>query len=185
MDLRGGGDCRNLVGVAAVVQHVWPLRFLISAPALAFQKRDWIIVADVNNLTGDPVFDKSLRLALEVAIGQSQYVNVYPASRVAATLQRMQRRVDRFDEAAAAEVAVREGVRGVLACDIAQLGNVYALTARLIPPEDARARNEPVDPGLRARTAFCPPSTIPPPACDGAWANRSPACRRKLGRCPR
>ncbi len=132
-----------IVGVAAVVQHVWPLRFLVSAPALAFQKRDWIIVADVNNLTGDPVFDKSLLLALEVAIGQSQYVNVYPASRVAATLQRMQRRVDRFDEAAAAEVAVREGVRGVLACDIAQLGNVYALTARLIDPKTrAPAMNE-------------------------------------------
>jgi tetratricopeptide (TPR) repeat protein len=113
---------------------MWP-----GKPALAFQERDWIIVADFNNLTNDPVFDKSLRLALEVAIAQSRYVNVYPPTRVAAALQRMQKKPERFDEALALEVAIRDGIRGVLACDIAQVGNTYALTARLIDPKTRAA----------------------------------------------
>ena len=127
--------------LAAGLATFWlrPWSMLPGKPALAFQERDWIIVADFNNLTNDPVFDKSLRLALEVAIAQSQYVNVYPPGRVAAALQRMQKKPERFDEALASEVAVRDGIRGVLACDIAQVGNVYALTARLIDPKTRAA----------------------------------------------
>ena len=123
--------------LAAALATLWlrPWSMLSGKPALAFQERDWIIVADFNNLTNDPVFDKSLRLALEVAVAQSRYVNVYPPARVAAALQRMQKKAERFDEALASEVAVRDGIRGVLACDIAQVGNVYALTARLIDPK--------------------------------------------------
>ena len=130
-----------LAAVLAAVAIYWmqPWSIFAPVPALAFKERDWIVVSDFNNLTNDPVFDKSLRLALEVAIAQSQYVNVYPPDRVAATLQRMQRKPERFDEALASEVAVRDGIRGVLACDIAQVGNVYAMTARLIDPKTRAA----------------------------------------------
>ena len=44
----------------------------VSEPALAFKERDWILIADVENMTQDPVFDRSLRVALEVGIAQSQ-----------------------------------------------------------------------------------------------------------------
>jgi serine/threonine protein kinase len=36
--------------------------------ALAFQERDWILIADVENLTGDPIFDRSLQIAMTVGI---------------------------------------------------------------------------------------------------------------------
>ena len=131
----------GLAALLAVGVGIWlqPWSPFTPEPALGFKERDWIIVSDFNNLTNDPVFDKSLRLALEVAIAQSQYVNVYPPDRVAATLQRMQRKPEQFDEALASEVAVRDGIRGVLACDIAQVGNVYAMTARLIDPKTRAA----------------------------------------------
>ena len=126
----------GLIALAGLVNWVRPLSFLAPEPALAFKERDWIIVADFNNMTGDAVFDRSLRVALEVAMAQSQYVNVYPRDRVAATLQRMQRPpAARLDETLAAEVAERENVRCLLACDIAQLGKTYSLTARLIRPQ--------------------------------------------------
>ena len=125
-----------LVAVGAIGHRWRPLPFLTSDNVLAFKERDWIIVAEFNNLTHDPVFDGSLRLALQVALAQSQYVNIYPPERIAATLQRMQRPASsRLDATLANEVAVRDNVRGVLACDIAQLGNVYSLTARLIDPK--------------------------------------------------
>lgn len=129
-----------LVAIAAtvgVVHWIRPLPFLAPEPALAFKERDWIVVADFNNLTGDAVFDSSLRRALEVAIAQSQYVNVYPNDRVVATLRRMQRDPSlRLDETLASEVALRDNVRAVLACDIAQLGAVYSLTTRVLDPQN-------------------------------------------------
>ena len=124
-----------IVVLLGAVHWIRPLPFLSTEPALAFQERDWLVVADFNNLTGDPVFDSSLRLALQVTMAQSQYVNVYPQARVAAALRRMQRDpAVRLDETLAAEVAVRDNLRGVLACDIAQVGNTYSITARLIDP---------------------------------------------------
>ena len=126
----------GLLALSGIVNWIRPLPFFATEPALASNERDWIIVSDFNNLTGDALFDRSLRVALEVAIAQSQYVNVYPPDRVAATLQRMGRPAGaRLDEGLAAEVAERENVRALLACDIAQLGNTYCLTARVIRPQ--------------------------------------------------
>ena len=133
---------RTWIGVAALaILAVWGLARWggmrpFTEPALAFKERDWILIADVENMTGDPVFDRSLRLALEVGIAQSKYVNVLPRDRLQGVLQRMrQEKTDRIDEALAANIAMREGhVRAVLVCTIAQIGNTYSLTARVIDP---------------------------------------------------
>ena len=98
------------------------------------------MLTDFENLTSDAVFDRSLRLALEVAIAQSRFVNVFPPNRVQEALRRMQRPADeRLDEASAAEVAVREGVKAVLSCSIAEVGGVYSITARLLEPQSRAA----------------------------------------------
>jgi eukaryotic-like serine/threonine-protein kinase len=129
-----------LAATAGALMWAWPERFALSRTALAFNERDWILISDFENLTGDQVFDRSLRMALEVGIAQSQYVNVLPPQRVQAALQRMQRAPgDRLDEVLASEVAVREGARAVLSCSIAQIGGIYALTARVIDPQSRAA----------------------------------------------
>ena len=92
----------GLIALAGIVTWVRPLPFFATEPALAFKERDWIIVADFNNMTGDAVFDRSLRVALEVAIAQSQYVNVYPPR---------SRGRDAAADAAPAGVASRRGAR--------------------------------------------------------------------------
>ena len=103
--------------------------------ALAFRARDWILIADFDNRTGDDVFNDSLHTALTVAIEQSRYVNVFPRSRMQDTLRRMGReKSGRIDEATAREIAVREGIKALLACSIARIGDTYSLTARLIDP---------------------------------------------------
>ena len=124
-----------VAAIGAIAVWRWPIAAPLSQQALAFKERDWIVITDFENLTGDPVFDRSLGAAVEVAIAQSRFVNVYPSSRVQETLRRMQKpAADRVDEAMAAEVAVREGIRAVFACSIAQVGGVYSLTARVIDP---------------------------------------------------
>jgi eukaryotic-like serine/threonine-protein kinase len=102
---------------------------------LPFEKRDWIVVADFENLTRDPVFDRSLQTALVVGIQQSQYVNVLPAARIQEALRRMRKEAGtKLDEPVASELAVREGAKAVLACSIAEVGGAYALSARLVEP---------------------------------------------------
>ena len=129
-----------LAALAAVAWRAWPARFRATQPALAFNDRDWIVIADFENLTGDAVFDRSLRVALDVAIAQSRYVNVLPVTRLQEALRRMKRApTDKLDEALASEVALREQVKAVLACTIASVGDRYALTAKIVDPQTRAA----------------------------------------------
>ena len=128
------------VAIGAVAVWRWPVWPPFSQRPLAFNERDWIVITDFENLTGDAVFDRSLRAAFEVGIAQSQFVNVFPPGRIQGTLRRMQKpAVDRLDEPLASEIAAREGVRAVFAGSIAQVGEVYSLTARVIDPHSRQA----------------------------------------------
>jgi tetratricopeptide (TPR) repeat protein len=124
------------VGGGALAWSLWPVQLSISQRALAFNERDWILITDFKNLTGEPVFDRSLRVALDVAIAQSQYVNVFPPSRVQETLRLMKKTsTDALDESLAAEIALREHIKAVLACSITGVGEAYTLTAQVIDPQ--------------------------------------------------
>jgi serine/threonine protein kinase/Tfp pilus assembly protein PilF len=123
------------LGIVPVVWWVGGNYFRSPQSALAFQERDWIVISDVENLTGDPVFDHSLQAAITVGIQQSRFVNVFPPTRVSEVLQRMRKDSGtELKEALACELAVREGIKAVLACSISQVGGVYSLTARLVDP---------------------------------------------------
>ena len=103
--------------------------------AVPFSERDWILIIDFKNLTGDEIFDQSLNTALTVNIQQSTYVNVFPRSRVKQTLQRMGKEaVDTLDEEVGSEVAQREGIKALILCSISQVEDVYTLTASIIDP---------------------------------------------------
>jgi serine/threonine protein kinase len=129
-----------VVAVLAAAWLVKTLFFKSAAEALAFQERDWILIADFENLTDDPVFDGSLETALTVGIQQSQYVNVFPPSRIQETLRRMRRPdAKKVDESLGREIALREGIKGLLACSISQVGENYLLTARIIDPDKQTA----------------------------------------------
>ena len=130
--------------VAAASFMAWRWRWSPSQPALAFAERDWIIIADCDNLTGEAVFDRSLRAGLDVAIAQSQYVNVFPQSRLPETLRMMKRDpAAPLDESAAREVAVRERLKAVLTCSISKVGESYLLTAKVLDPQSGLAvRND-------------------------------------------
>ena len=124
------------IGAAAVIAIVvWNGWLRVSEPVLAFKERDWVLIAEFENQTGDATFDRALQTALSVGIEQSRYVNVVSQPRIREALQRMKRKpTDCVDADVAAEMAVREHVRAVLAASIAQVGSTYVLTARLIDP---------------------------------------------------
>jgi tetratricopeptide (TPR) repeat protein len=90
---------------------------------------DVILVTDFLNSTGDPVFDGTLKQALEVKLGESALLNVMPEQRVREALGFMKRPPDVVVTAALGrEICQREGAKAVLTGEVARLGSSYVIT---------------------------------------------------------
>jgi len=123
------------VVVLAMVLGTW----LLTRPSLAFNERDKLLVADVDNLTGDSVFDMALRTAIEADLQQSSYASVFDKAQVAETLRLM--RMDpssRIDENLGYDICRFSGVRAMILPRILSAGNAYELQAILIDPRRKR-----------------------------------------------
>lgn len=119
--------------LALAVVTVW---WLVGArPVLSFSNRDWLLITDFDNQTGDPLFDRSLLTALTVSLEQSPHANVVPRARIADSLHRMGKVGGvKITEDLARDISQREAIRAILSCSIARVGQQYALTASLIDP---------------------------------------------------
>jgi eukaryotic-like serine/threonine-protein kinase len=116
-----------VVAALAVAAYLFSSR----TPALAAE--DEILVADVANSTGEPVFDDTLRQALLVQIQQSPYLNVVSQDRIRDALRFMSRAPNEsITGAAAREVCQRLSVKAMLEGSIARLGSQYVLTLNAI-----------------------------------------------------
>jgi DNA-binding winged helix-turn-helix (wHTH) protein/tetratricopeptide (TPR) repeat protein len=107
-----------------------------SRPAFSFASRDYVLVSDFENQTGEPQLDDALRTAFTVSLEQSQHFNVFPRARIGAVLQRIGKPVDtKVTPEVGREICLRENIRGLLACSLARTGQEYALSAELIDPQ--------------------------------------------------
>ena len=101
--------------------------YLHRTPALT--EKDSILVTDFTNTAGDPVFDGTLRKALEVDLEQSPYLNVVPDQKVAQTLKFMgQAPETRITTEVGKEICQREGIKAMLSGSIASMGSQYVVT---------------------------------------------------------
>ena len=97
--------------------------------AQALTERDFVLLSDFVNTTGDPVFDGALKQALAVNLEQSPFLNILPEARVRQTLRYMGRSPDeRVVGNVARELCQREGIKALLAGSIAPLGSHYVLS---------------------------------------------------------
>lgn len=104
-------------------------------PAIAFNERDWVVVGDLRNLSGQAVLDESLEQAFRISLEQSRYVNVLSDLRVRETLQRMQRKPDaQVDRAIGAEIAIRDGARALLLPTVAEVGGRLRVSVEVVDP---------------------------------------------------
>jgi putative peptide modification system cyclase len=105
-------------------------------PAIAFAERDWVVVGDLHNLTGDKRYDDALETALRISLEQSRYVNVMPDARVQDTLKLMgsaaaQTKIDRD---VGSEVAQRSGARALLLPTVANVGGRVRVSIEVVDP---------------------------------------------------
>jgi tetratricopeptide (TPR) repeat protein len=144
---------RRVIGLVALAVAVG-LGLAVGVPVLwssgiDFAERDWIVLTDVENQTGDPVFGATLSSALLVGLQQSRYVNVLPRTRVSEVLTRMERPdTVPVDEVTGREVALRANARLVVVPAIGRIDSTYLLTTRIVDPgtgQDLLARSRRVE----------------------------------------
>ncbi len=95
--------------------------------------KDTIVLADFDNKTGDPVFDDTLKTALNVSLRQSPFLNVLSDAEVAKTLQLMTRPVTtKLTPEVARELCQRADSKAYIAGSIGSLGNEYVLGLKAV-----------------------------------------------------
>ena len=120
-----------LIAAIAVPAYI----FVRSPPAIAFANRDWVVVGDLNNLTGEATFNDSVQSAFRIGLEQSRYVNVLSDLKMRDTLALMQRDANtRVDRAIGSEVAIREGARALVLPTLAEIGGRVRFTAEVVDP---------------------------------------------------
>jgi len=111
-----------ITAIATAFYHYLPHR----THALAI--KDTVVLAEFNNLTGDPVFDDTLKETLSIALNQSPFLNIASDIKIDSTLQLMMRPTDlRLTPEVAREVCLRAGSKAFIGGRISPLGNQYVI----------------------------------------------------------
>lgn len=120
-----------IVGVLGIGLFWSALR---SPPAIAFAERDWVVVADLQNRTDEPLFDGALDAALRVGLEQSRHINLISELQIDRALERMQRQGQPIDRQLATELALREGARAVILPTVAEVGGRVRVSLEVVDP---------------------------------------------------
>ena len=127
-----------LVAEAALLAAVAVTLWFVTRPqpAIAFSERDWVVVGDLRNLTGDGRYDTALDTALRIGLEQSRYVNVIPEARVQDTLRLMDRDAAnvQVDRNLGSELALRSGARALLLPTVADVGGQVRVSIEVVDP---------------------------------------------------
>ena len=87
-----------------------------------------VVIADVENRTGDPAFDGTLEPMLKRSLEGAPFVTAFDRNVIRRTLGVLP--PERLDAAAANEIALKQGLGVVLAASIAPQGSGYTLSVR-------------------------------------------------------
>jgi tetratricopeptide (TPR) repeat protein len=114
---------------AAVAAALAGVVYWQSRGAQALGEADVIVLTDIANATGDPVFDGTLRQAIAVKLEESPFLNVLSDARMREVLRFMNRPAEtRVTEEVGRELCQRQQLKAMLAGGIAAVGGNYAVT---------------------------------------------------------
>jgi tetratricopeptide (TPR) repeat protein len=102
--------------------------FFLHMTAAKLTEKDTIVLADFTNMTGDPVFDGTLRQGLSAQLAQSPFLNLLSDERIGQTLALMtQPRDARLTKQLVREVCQRTASAATIEGSISSLGGQYVL----------------------------------------------------------
>lgn len=122
LGIKRGGQ-RTHASEAAVISH----------PLAATVERNSIVLADIANNTGDPIFDTTLRQAMSIELEQSPFLDLVPESQLQDSLRNMGKPANtQLTPEVSLDLCQRTGSAAVLDGWIAKLGTQYTLGVRAI-----------------------------------------------------
>jgi len=96
-------------------------------------EKDTVVLTDFANTTGDPIFDDTLKTALNISLRQSPFLNVLPDGQVSKTLKLMMRPTDaKITPELARGLCQRAGSKAYVAGSIGSLGSEYVLGLKAV-----------------------------------------------------
>src|SRR5580658_4469181 len=137
--------------VVVIAAAVWLYRSYRSKVTLS--ATDTIVLADVKNETGDPVFDDALDTALRYEMGQTPYLNILGTDKVSGTLAQLNLPpTTKLTPDVARQICGKTNSKMVISQSIGDAGNGYHLQMRALDcgsgatlageQADIRKRNE-------------------------------------------
>lgn len=125
------------VATAALAGVIW--RAALPEP-VPFTRGDPVLLANLENATGDSLLDHGLTAAAGIGLQQSGHIQLVSRQRIAATLRRMQVPADTpLSVELAREVAVRDGIRYVVGIRAERQAEGYRLTAEVLDASNDRS----------------------------------------------
>jgi len=125
-----------MVGIAAVVViaivAVAAVVFLRFRTAPAAHKPVSVLVADITNHTGDPIFDGTLEPMVNVALEGARFVNTFNRGQARKLAQQLPNPTDKLDEQSARLVAVSQGISSVVTTSLSRRADGYRLSAEAL-----------------------------------------------------
>jgi tetratricopeptide (TPR) repeat protein/tRNA A-37 threonylcarbamoyl transferase component Bud32 len=105
------------------------------ASAPVFAARDWLLITDFENHSGEQLFDETVAESLGHALQQSRYVDIVPRSQALAAAKLTGRSdVTHLDAELARQICQRENYHAFLAGDVVRAGVGYRIDVRVVDP---------------------------------------------------
>ncbi len=102
-------------------------------PVTSISNKDALLLTEFRNMTGDPVFDGTLKIALAVTLEQSPYLDIFSDAKVRQTLRLMERSPDEIiTPEIGREICQRRGLKAYITGTIASLGTLYVITLEAV-----------------------------------------------------
>ena len=118
-----------LLAVGAL--SVW--RYEVYRHRITLAPADTIVLADIDNRTGDPVFDDALNTALRYEMGQTPYLNLLGLDKTYATMGQLKLApTTKIAPEVARQICSKTNSRMVISDSIADAGNRYHLEIRAL-----------------------------------------------------
>ena len=117
--------------LALVAVGVW--RYDVYRHRVTLAPTDTIVLADVDNQTGDPVFDDALNIALRHEMEQTPYLNILGTDKAYATLAELKLpSTTKIAPDVARQICAKTNSKMVISQSIADAGNGYHLEMRAL-----------------------------------------------------
>jgi serine/threonine protein kinase/tetratricopeptide (TPR) repeat protein len=95
--------------------------------------KDAILLTEFTNLTGDPIFDGTLNVALAITLEQSPFVEVFNDARVRHSLRLMGRDPgERVTRELGRDICMRQSLKAYITGTVSCMGSTYVLTLEAI-----------------------------------------------------